>query len=97
MNEEEALKCLELSKKYWDEGKKEKAIKLAHKSVAMHRCNDTVSCLNKIKPSSVKEEVHNSAIDREYTEEQVESVRKIKDCGSDFYAILDVAKTADDV
>lgn len=98
MNAEEALKCVRLSKKHWVNGEREKAIKLARKSVTMYRCEETLAWLSEVddsntKPSNIEKEEPTAAT---YTKEQVDEVQKIKDCGDDLYAILDVNKEVDE-
>lgn len=54
-----------------------------------------------LQPSNVEtvytsRETHTSKDGREYTEQQVEVVRRVKRAGGDFYAVLNIQKSASD-
>jgi DnaJ family protein B protein 12 len=100
VNKEEAIRCLEISKKHFRSGNKEKAVKFAKKSISLYSTNEGKSWLEIISVENTEiketfEKVETSA--REYTEEQEEAVKEIKKRGDDYYKILGVEKTATDV
>ncbi len=48
MNKDEAKRALEISQRLWSEGKSEKALKFATKSISLHSTNESVEWLTKI-------------------------------------------------
>ncbi len=115
MNKEEALRCIELSKQQWRLGDKNRALRLAKKSVLLCDTAEGTAWLETIeqsiqsfststdnpKRSTAKQQQQPQpsaapAPEREYTQEQVEAVRQVKQNGNDYYAVLGVERGATD-
>jgi DnaJ family protein B protein 12 len=112
MNKEEALRCVELSKQQWRQGEKHRALRLAKKSILLFETAEGIAWLETIErsfsstpvtpntnstASSRKQSTTASAVpEREYTAEQVEAVRRVKQNGSDYYSVLGLERNAND-
>lgn len=113
MNSDEAKRCLSISKEQFDLGNAAKALKLAHKSIALHDSPQAQEWLQHLlaqpkqrKPAAKKEESKESLETKEkepefrpYTQVQVDTISNILQMKrkGDLYGVLNLEKTATDV
>ena len=109
-NKEEALRCLERSKRLLESEAYEAALRMARKAARLYPCADSQTWLEKIlahpMPAGQNQEAEKEefpsksnrqqSVPKPFTEEQAEAVSQIKQ-SKDYYEVLAVERNANDL
>jgi DnaJ family protein B protein 12 len=100
MNKEEALRALEIAKSHLAKGNVNLALKFTKKSLSLHSTIEAEKFLQRITVEEVVEEVKMSSsssqesIEREYTDDQLQAVKRVNENSEDYYKIFGLSKDA---
>jgi DnaJ family protein B protein 12 len=99
VNKEEAVRCLSIAKNHFGNGNYTSAVKAflvkaeARAQNAGSSATATGSSANASSSAESTKRREHKAQAREYTQEQIEAVKRIRACGTDYYKVLSLEKT----
>ncbi|KAG1135217.1 hypothetical protein G6F37_012462 [Rhizopus arrhizus] len=99
-NKDEALRCLSIAKTSFSLGDYSKALRLAKKSKRLYpttQADEFLLVIKKRAESDPNKPPQQDVNERKYSAEQLNSVKAVLACGSDYYKVLAVERTATDI
>lgn len=112
-NKDEANRCLLIAKNHYGTGNYSSAVKLAKKSISLYPTEDAKIFLAKAekslaeypdgkmasssRPTNNEQQQQNTTKEKKHTPEQLDAVKAVLECGTDYYKVLNLNKKCTDI